>query len=296
LFLLLLSALVPALVVGMASTASATPTKTSPCANCHDADASVHVSATLVSATAASSVYSIAVDNPYGSNAWAVFQGTTKTAGAAGSGGNVTLPNGVTSTVYGVSGNSNGTQGYATLAVTPSAPAPNPDPPTPDLTAPVTSSDAKPTYAGSATVKLTPTDNAGGSGVAHTYYVLDGGTQSEGTSVSTSVLGTHTLEFWSVDASGNSESPQTNTFTITAAPAAANTYTYSYRFKLKKGQYKSVKATLKSHATGKSYTVKLSKKGVATFKNIPAGKYRLSAKGKARFKFKARTVRVGPRS
>jgi hypothetical protein len=297
-FLLLLSVLVPTLLLGLVGTASATPGKTTACLGCHDLSASVHVTATLVSATAATSLYSIAVDNPYGSNGWAVFQGTGKIAGAAGSGSNVTLTNGVAYTIYGVSGNGNGTQGFATISVTPSVPSPNPNPnptPTPDTTAPTTTSNAQATYAGSAAIKLTAIDNAGGSGVAHTYYVLDTAPQAEGTSVGTSVLGAHTLEFWSVDASGNAESPHKSVgFTVAAAPVVTS-YTYSYKFKLKKGQYKSAKATLKNSATGKSYTVKLSKKGVATFKNIPGGKYRLSAKAKGHFKFKAKTVWVGPK-
>lgn len=279
-------------------TASATPGRPGACLGCHDVSANVHVTATLVSATAATSLYSIAVDNPYGSNGWAVFQGTGKIAGAAGNGSNVTLTNGVTYAIYGVSGNGNGTQGFATISVTPSAPGPGPDPtPTPDTTAPTTTSNAQATYAGSAAIKLTAIDNAGGSGVAHTYYVLDSAAQAEGTSVSTPVLGTHTLEFWSVDTSGNAESPHKSVgFTVAAAPVVVvKNYTCSYKLKLKKAQRKSARATLKNSATGKSYTVKLSKKGVATFKNIPGGKYRLSAKAKTHFKFKAKTVWVGPK-
>lgn len=92
----------------------------------------------------------------------------------------------------------------------------NPEIPTPvsftitaptDHTAPTTTSDASTSYVGSATIHLTAVDNAGGSGVAHTYYKLDGGTQTTGISVSVSALGGHTLEFWSADASGNVESP-----------------------------------------------------------------------------------------
>ena len=49
-----------------------------------------------------------------------------------------------------------------------------------DRTAPVTTSDAALNYTGSATINLSATDNAGGSGVAHTYYKLDAGAQTEG--------------------------------------------------------------------------------------------------------------------
>lgn len=169
--------------------------------------------------------------------------------------------------------------------------------PVPDTTAPTTLSDAKASYVAAASIKLTAADNIGGSGVAHTYYVLDGAPQAEGTTVNTSVVGTHTLEFWSVDASANVESPHNlANFAITAAPPAATTYTVSYKFKLKKKQYKkNLKAVLTSKAAGhKRYVASINKKGVATFRNIPRGLYKLSTTGGARFKFKARWVRVGP--
>ncbi len=90
--------------------------------------------------------------------------------------------------------------------------------PVPDTTAPTTVSDAKPTYVGTAFLKLTAVDT-GGSGVAFTYYILDGGVQTAGTTVLTSSVGTHTVEFWSVDVAGNIETPHnTVTFTVTAAP------------------------------------------------------------------------------
>jgi hypothetical protein len=458
----LLATLMLGLTVGFASVATATPTKTSPCSGCHDLDASVHVTATFVSATATGTTYAISVNNPYGGNGWAVFQGSTKSAGTAGNGANVALPNGVTSTIFGVSGDGNGTQGYATLSVTPATPdltaptttsnalatylssasitlsatdniggsgvahtyyildsgtqtegttvntsvvgahtlefwsvdvatnvesphksanfevtAPIPDTTAPittsnaqtsylssavinlmaadnlggvglghtyfildsgsqtegttistsvigthsvefwsvdasgnvetphnfanfevtaDTTAPTTTSDAKPSYVAVAAIHLSATDNVGGVGVAHTYYVLDSGSQTEGTTISTSVVGTHSVEFWSVDASGNVEAPHTvANFAVTAAPVVASKYTVTYKFNLRKHTYKHLKAVLTSNAKGhKRYTVTISKKGVATFRNIPRGLYKLSTSGNARFKFKARTVRVGP--
>ena len=63
--------------------------------------------------------------------------------------------------------------------------------PLPDTTAPTTTSDAKASYVGTATVHLTATDNAGGSGVAHTYHVLDGGAQAEGTTLIVGAAGPH---------------------------------------------------------------------------------------------------------
>jgi photosystem II stability/assembly factor-like uncharacterized protein len=86
----------------------------------------------------------------------------------------------------------------------------------PDITAPTTVSDAASSYVGPATIRLTATDNSGGTGVAHTYYVLDGALQTEGVSVSAETAGPHTLEFWSVDVAGNQETPhKTAGFTVT---------------------------------------------------------------------------------
>lgn len=86
-----------------------------------------------------------------------------------------------------------------------------------DSTPPVTTSDAQSSYVGSATVHLNAADNDGGSGVAHTYYRLDGATQVEGTSVTVSGVGTHTLEFWSADFQGNVETPVAATFAVSAS-------------------------------------------------------------------------------
>ena len=87
-----------------------------------------------------------------------------------------------------------------------------------DATAPVTTSDAVATYVASATIKLTATD--AGSGVASTFYRLDGGAQTAGTTIST-VVGSHTLEFWSVDVAGNAEVHTTVAFTVKAKTKAS---------------------------------------------------------------------------
>ena len=87
-----------------------------------------------------------------------------------------------------------------------------------DSVAPTTTSDAQASYTDTATIQLTAADGAGGSGVAHTYYRLDAGDQAEGSSITTSALGAHTLEFWSVDGAGNVETPhKTASFTVTPA-------------------------------------------------------------------------------
>jgi subtilisin family serine protease len=88
----------------------------------------------------------------------------------------------------------------------------------PDTTAPVTISDARSLYYGSATIHLAATDNPGGSGVAHTYYVIDAGARVEGTTALISGIGAHELHYWSVDASGNVEPTNTASFSIARQP------------------------------------------------------------------------------
>jgi hypothetical protein len=93
-----------------------------------------------------------------------------------------------------------------------------------DSVAPASSSDVLASYVGTATVHLLPAD--GGSGVAHTFYRLDGGAQTEGTVVSATGASAHALEFWSVDGAGNEETPHRSaSFSITAAVPTATTIT-----------------------------------------------------------------------
>jgi uncharacterized protein YjbJ (UPF0337 family) len=83
------------------------------------------------------------------------------------------------------------------------------------------------------TVKLSATDNL--SGVADTYYTVDGGTQRTGTAVSVTSEGTHKVTYWSVDKAGNIETAGTATVLVdktaptitgkaTASPNAAGWY------------------------------------------------------------------------
>lgn len=82
-----------------------------------------------------------------------------------------------------------------------------------DNTPPTTTSDAVATYNGPATIKLTAHDDAQGAGLGHTYYALDGDTPVDGTTVNVPApvdgAAAHVLEFWSVDAVGNEETPHT---------------------------------------------------------------------------------------
>lgn len=60
------------------------------------------------------------------------------------------------------------------------------------------------------------------SGVAATFYKLDGGTQQSGTSVSISAEGMHTLQFWSVDNAGNTEGTKSVQVKIDKTPPTIN--------------------------------------------------------------------------
>lgn len=62
------------------------------------------------------------------------------------------------------------------------------------------------------TVSFKANDNL--SGVAGTYYTVDGGAQQAGTSLTVSTDGTHQVAYWSVDNAGNAETAQTVTVLV----------------------------------------------------------------------------------
>ncbi|AEI46318.1 OmpL47-type beta-barrel domain-containing protein [Paenibacillus mucilaginosus] len=77
-----------------------------------------------------------------------------------------------------------------------------------DTAAPVTSSDASASWvSGSPVVTLSAVDTD--SGVAATYYAVNGGEYQTGTAVTFTEEGEHTLAFYSVDKAGNKEQPRT---------------------------------------------------------------------------------------
>jgi hypothetical protein len=92
-------------------------------------------------------------------------------------------------------------------------------PPPADLVAPTTISDAVTAYIGSATIRLLATDNPGGSGVAATYWSLDGGPWRTGSIPPCIVPGSHSLRFYSVDVAGNAEAIRSVTFQVAVEPA-----------------------------------------------------------------------------
>jgi len=188
----------------LATSAYATPGRTGLCNQCHYG-VDVPITASALSNNGSLATYGFSAPS---ADAVAVFDGSVKVATVESSSGQFTVATGKTYTVYAVAGPStNG--GIGSTTVSPTAPAT-------DLIAPTTTSDAKSSYSGQATIELTASDNAGGSGVAATYYKVDGGATVAGTQVTVSSAGDHTLEFWSVDVAGNTESHRSVMFTITS--------------------------------------------------------------------------------
>ena len=185
-----------------ATTAMATPSKSSPCDGCHGGGGAT-ISTTLVSTVGGIATYNVSAP---GASAIALFNGPTKIGIVTGQ---ITVPVGATYTLYAVTGPTEA-DGLGSTTVSPVAVV---DPPA-DVTAPVTTSDAAATYVNVAAINLTATD--AGSGVATTYYRVDGGTETAGKAIAVSTLGAHTISFWSVDVAGNIETPKTASFTITA--------------------------------------------------------------------------------
>ncbi|MCX8007677.1 MAG: cell wall-binding repeat-containing protein [Coriobacteriia bacterium] len=85
-----------------------------------------------------------------------------------------------------------------------------------DDTPPTTGDDRQSSYAGAAVIALIPSDAL--SGVASTWWRLDGGVVQSGRFVTTSELGTHVLEFGSTDAAGNAEATRTASFSVRPGP------------------------------------------------------------------------------
>ncbi len=84
-----------------------------------------------------------------------------------------------------------------------------------DTTAPVTTATApQGTATTDATVTFAAADNQGGSGIAATYYTVDGGAQQTGNTITLTTSGTHTVSYWSKDWAGNSEQPHTVTVSV----------------------------------------------------------------------------------
>ena len=89
-----------------------------------------------------------------------------------------------------------------------------------DGTAPITTASVASPYSVISMIRLAAVDEAGGTGVGHTHYAVDGGAIQEGTGVHVRAAGGHKVEYWSVDRAGNEEIPHhTASFSVLAAPA-----------------------------------------------------------------------------
>ena len=251
------------LMASFATTAQALPTYPSACTGCHSG-ANVAVTATLASTAGANATYNVSAP---GADAIVVFDGSVKlfTFYPATS-GQFTVATGKTYTLYAVAGPTTG-DGIGSTTVSPVAPVL-------DTTAPVTVSDAKATYVTSAAIKLTASD--AGSGVAGTYYILDGGAQVTGMSVSVTTVGAHTLAFWSVDVAGNTELRKTAAFTVTAPVPVPTTSLYTVRTAVSGENSRGHIATLTNTVTGAKFTAVVGSRGYVTFTKVPAGTYKLS--------------------
>lgn len=196
-FLTILAIAIAGAIALFAGGAFATPNEATTCSSCHTGtSATLSVTATKTSSTATTTTYSVAVKGGGAAVGWGVFNGSTKVAGADGSGatGTFTVNNGSTYTVYGVDYAANATNGaHATTTVSPAATTPTPTPsatPTQtgtDTTPPVTTSNVNTTtpYSGKAVITLTATDTKGAGdtgcwGVQYIYYKIDPGTANDG--------------------------------------------------------------------------------------------------------------------
>ncbi|HET6350744.1 MAG TPA: glycosyl hydrolase [Coriobacteriia bacterium] len=124
-----------------------------------------------------------------------------------------------------------------------------------DIVPPTTTCDAAATYVATARINFTATDDK--SGVRATYYRLDGAPALAGTTVTTSALGDHVLQYWSVDNVGNLEAAKTVRFAVVkpkvalGRPKAPRT--------MKRGRFYFVYGTLKPHHERGSMPVRIYK-------------------------------------
>jgi hypothetical protein len=121
-----------------------------------------------------------------------------------------------------------------------------------DGTAPVSSTNAVASYRTTATISISATDAL--SGVARTEYRLDASEWTEGSWISTTTPGTHTLEYRSTDAVGNVEATRSATFDVVQRYDDADSrvsydgpWSLSSRTTRFAGSWNSVSATAAAH-------------------------------------------------
>jgi hypothetical protein len=196
----------------LATSAFATATKTSKCTGCHTGPTTaVTLSAIQTSVVGTNANYTITVGNPYGKTGWGVFNGSTKLAGNALASSTFTVPVGATYTVYGVSGNSNGTEAYNQLTISPVAGPAAP-------AAPVLNATYN-TSTGSVTISWAAVSGA----TSYDYQIGTGAvTSTTGTSVTLSGLavGTTAFKLRATNAGGSSAYSSASIVYAPPAPAA----------------------------------------------------------------------------
>ena len=129
--------------------------------------------------------------------------------------------------------------------VTLSATFPDTTPPTTTATG-LQASASAPWQKSSPKITLSATDNTGGSGVAHTYFTIDGGTQQT-YAVPFYLLydGAHTVSYWSVDKAGNTESAHSGYVKIDSKAPTTTAKALSVKAaKAKKGKTLKIKLTI----------------------------------------------------
>ncbi len=119
---LIAAAAITALMLGSASAAYASPSKTSACANCHGSDPSVAVTVAQTANTGTTATYGVTVANPNGTAGWAVLSGSTNLARGTATTGTFTVPVGATYTVWGAS--VGGNEGASSVTINPVAAPP----------------------------------------------------------------------------------------------------------------------------------------------------------------------------
>ncbi len=135
-----------------------------------------------------------------------------------------------------------------------------------DTLPPTTTSDAQAQYLDEATIALWA-DDGSGTGVADTFYRLDGGAETTYTApVTVTGYGSHELSFWSVDVAGNVESAQTAAFEVVhpfAAKRLAGSNRYATALAISREVFDAGSAPHVVLATGEAFADALSASALA---------------------------------
>jgi Bacterial Ig domain/Carboxypeptidase regulatory-like domain len=273
------------LVLGVASSAQAFPSKTNPCTGCHGVDTAVKVTAVETSNNGTTATYSVSVSDAYGDGVtgWGVFDGSTKLAGALGA-GSFSVAVGKSYTVYGVAGA--GGTGANSVVISPTAPPPPADttPPTVSITAPTDSA----TVSGSVTINADASD--GGSGVASVVFKVDGVTVGTDTSAPYSATwnaagaaaGAHSIQAVATDGSNNSAAAAISvSIASPPTPPSAQSGTLTVTVTNSTGTpLASVNVVVRDATTGARYFGVTSAAGTAEFASLAYGDYSVSARAR----------------